>query len=54
MLKDIQLREYQEKILEELAGMSSIGLFIKTGGGNTYTGVERSLRIYQAPHNLSL
>lgn len=44
MLKDIQLREYQEKILEELAGMSSIGLFIKTGGGKTYTGLERSLR----------
>lgn len=44
MLKGIELRDYQERILKELAGVPAIGLFIKTGGGKTYTSLERVLR----------
>ncbi len=44
MLKGIELRDYQERILQELASVPAIGLFIKTGGGKTYTGLERVLR----------
>lgn len=44
MLKGIKLFGYQERILEELASVPAIGLFIKTGGGKTYTALERTLR----------
>jgi hypothetical protein len=41
MLKNIKLRDYQEKILEDLKFVPSIGLFIKTGGGKTITSLAR-------------
>lgn len=44
MIKGVTLRDYQEKILEELATVPAIGLFIKTGGGKTFTSIERALR----------
>ena len=41
MLKNIELRDYQKQILDELRFVPSIGLFIKTGGGKTITGLAR-------------
>ena len=41
MLKNIELRDYQKQILEELRFVPSIGLFIKTGGGKTITSLAR-------------
>lgn len=44
MLKGVKLREYQEKILEELSCVPAIGLFMKTGSGKTLTSLERFYR----------
>lgn len=44
MLKDIELRDYQKQILEELKYVPSIGLFVKTGGGKTIMSLERFMR----------
>ena len=41
MLKGIELRDYQKRILEELKYVPAIGLFIKTGGGKTITSLAR-------------
>ena len=41
MLKNIELRDYQKRILEDLKCVPSIGLFIKTGGGKTITSLAR-------------
>ena len=41
MLKGVKLRDYQEQILKELANVPSIGLFMKTGSGKTFTSLER-------------
>lgn len=40
-LKNVKLRDYQEKILKELSCVPSIGLFMKTGSGKTLTGLAR-------------
>lgn len=44
MLKNVKLRNYQEKILEDLKYVPSIGLFMKTGSGKTLTSLERVLQ----------
>ena len=44
MLKNIKLRDYQEKILEDLSCVPAIGLFMKTGSGKTLTSLERFSR----------
>ena len=44
MLKNVKLRTYQEKILEDLKYVPSIGLFMKTGSGKTLTSLERVLQ----------
>ena len=41
MLKNIKLRDYQEKILNDLKYVPSIGLFMKTGSGKTITSLAR-------------
>lgn len=41
MLKNIKLRDYQEQILNELMYVPSIGLFMKTGSGKTFTSLAR-------------
>lgn len=41
MLKNVKLRDYQEKILKDLSCMPSIGLFMKTGSGKTLTSLAR-------------
>lgn len=41
MLKGVELRDYQKKILKDLTYMSSIGLFMKTGSGKTLTSLAR-------------
>lgn len=41
MLKGIELRDYQKDILNDLYYLPSIGLFIKTGGGKTITGLQK-------------
>ena len=41
MLKGIKLRDYQEKILNDLSSVASIGLFLKTGSGKTITSLAR-------------
>lgn len=41
MLKGVKLRDYQEQILKELGNVPSIGLFMKTGSGKTFTSLER-------------
>ena len=42
MFKDIKLRKYQQDVLDELACIPSIGLFIKTGGGKTITSLQKA------------
>lgn len=42
MLKGVELRNYQQKILDDLRFLPSIGLFIKTGGGKTLTGLQKA------------
>ena len=44
MLKDVELRDYQKRILEELKCVPAIGLFMKTGSGKTLTSLERVLQ----------
>lgn len=44
MLKNIKLRDYQEKILNDLKYVPSIGLFMKTGSGKTLTSLERVMQ----------
>ena len=44
MLKNVKLRDYQEKILEELSCVPSIGLFMKTGSGKTLTSLARVMQ----------
>lgn len=44
MLKNVKLRDYQEKILKDLSCMPSIGLFMKTGSGKTLTSLERVMQ----------
>lgn len=44
MLKGVELRDYQKKILEELSCVPSIGLFMKTGSGKTLTSLERVMQ----------
>lgn len=44
MLKGVKLRDYQEKILDELSCVPAIGLFMKTGSGKTLTSLERFSR----------
>ena len=44
MLKNVKLRDYQEKILNDLKCVSSIGLFMKTGSGKTITSLERVMQ----------
>lgn len=44
MLKNIELRAYQKKILEDLNYVPSIGLFMKTGSGKTLTSLERVMQ----------
>lgn len=51
MLKDVKLRDYQEKILQELNCVPAIGLFMKTGSGKTLTSLERFMR-NSTPHLL--
>lgn len=41
MLKNVELRDYQRKILEDLKCVPSIGLFMKTGSGKTLTSLAR-------------
>lgn len=41
MLKGVELRDYQERILQELSYVPSIGLFMKTGSGKTITSLAR-------------
>ena len=41
MLKNIELRDYQKQILNDLKYVPAIGLFIKTGGGKTITSLAR-------------
>lgn len=41
MLKNIELRDYQAKILDDLKYVPSIGLFLKTGSGKTITSLAR-------------
>jgi len=43
-LKNVKLRDYQEKILKDLSCVPSIGLFMKTGSGKTLTGLARAMR----------
>ena len=43
-LKNVELRDYQEKILKDLSCVPSIGLFMKTGSGKTLTGIARALQ----------
>lgn len=43
-LKNIELRDYQKKILEDLKYVPSIGLFMKTGSGKTLTGLARVMQ----------
>jgi len=40
-MKNVQLRDYQEKILNDLKCVPSIGLFMKTGSGKTITSLAR-------------
>lgn len=51
MLKGYVLKDFQQRILDELADYPAIGLFIKTGGGKTITSLERTLR-YNPTKNL--
>ena len=44
MLKNVELRDYQKKILEDLKYVPAIGLFMKTGSGKTLTSLERVLQ----------
>lgn len=44
MLKGVKLRDYQEKILDDLKYVPSIGLFMKTGSGKTLTSLERVMQ----------
>lgn len=44
MLKNVKLRDYQEKILNDLKCVPSIGLFMKTGSGKTLTSLERVMQ----------
>ena len=44
MLKNVTLRDYQEKILNDLKYVPSIGLFMKTGSGKTITSLERVMQ----------
>ena len=41
MLKNVELRDYQRKILDDLKYVPAIGLFMKTGSGKTITSLER-------------
>ncbi len=41
MLKGVELRDYQKKILDELKYVPAIGLFMKTGSGKTLTSLKR-------------
>lgn len=41
MLKNVELRDYQRKILDDLKYVPSIGLFMKTGSGKTITSLAR-------------
>lgn len=40
-MKDVNLRDYQKKILSDLSCVPSIGLFMKTGSGKTITSLAR-------------
>ena len=44
MLKGVELRDYQKKILNDLKYVPSIGLFMKTGSGKTLTSLERVMQ----------
>lgn len=41
--QEIILKDYQRKILDELAPLSSVGLFLGTGSGKTYMGLFKAL-----------
>ena len=41
MLKGVELRDYQQKILDELKYLPAIGLFMKTGSGKTITSLAK-------------
>lgn len=40
-MKNVELRDYQKRILEDLKYVPSIGLFMKTGSGKTITSLAR-------------
>lgn len=42
MFTDITLRDYQQKVLNDLSCLASVGLFIKTGGGKTLTSLQKA------------
>ena len=44
MLKNVELRDYQKKILDDLKYVPAIGLFMKTGSGKTLTSLERVIQ----------
>lgn len=50
----MKLRSYQRQILDELAHLPSIGLFMKTGTGKTYTAIVRFLEQPETPNLLVL
>lgn len=41
MLKNVELRDYQKKILNDLKYVPAVGLFMKTGSGKTITSLAR-------------
>ena len=41
MLKNVELRDYQKKILDDLKYVPAIGLFMGTGTGKTLTSLAR-------------
>lgn len=43
-MKEIKLRDYQDKILNDLKYLPAIGLFMKTGSGKTITSIQRFLK----------
>jgi SNF2 family DNA or RNA helicase len=55
---DLELRGYQKQILDELSLMSSIGLFMGTGTGKTFTSIFRTMDnptdnlLIVCPHNV--
>ena len=44
ILKNVKLRDYQKKILDDLDCVPAIGLFMKTGSGKTITSLARFAR----------